>query len=251
MPHFRNPVVTFTVAVLLAVLTSRDIHAQDTTPPTISITSVDVIPAGAFSNFIINLVASDDQQIDRLEYRARVNGRPFSPWYPYTYVAGYPLYFGVHCTSFGVQVRTVDTAGNLSRTVAKEFHQPFREAKGTPITPGFIIEDSPDVLVSGNKAIVIMQKFAAPKKPAAAAAAPVGSRAATPRKRRGVTTYEVSATDISSGQTRRATSKKNIFTFKKLPPGFYSTSYKARFTRNKVVLAETAESPAELFSIGF
>lgn len=247
----KRPLLTLLAVTFILFAPISTSVAQDITPPTLTITSVEIEPAGQRDNFIFRLTASDDQSVSGLEYRARVNNNPFGSWVSYPYIAGYPLFFSVHCTSFGLEVRSVDTSGNYSSTARREFRKPFKTAAGTPITPGFVIDNPPAVLVSGATATVIAQKFAPTRASRRAMArAPFATTGNARKKKKGTITYEVTVTNQSTQEIRKITSKRNVIAAKNLSSGVYTATYKAKFTKRKTIVAETLESPEAYFSVG-
>lgn len=233
--------------VLLFATQPALLRAQDVTPPSMTISGVDIQPNGSRFDFLFDLNARDDIAIDYIQYRAHVNGNPFSPWYDYPYIPGYPLYFSVHCNTFSVQVRSVDTSGNLSATVNKDFRKPFKGSAGVPLINNIQLANPPAVFTNGTKLTVIMQKFSVPKK----ASRKVFSvskdidlvYASKAKKSRNAIVYETTLVNQQSNVVRRNNSKRNVLVLKNVAPGNYNVSYRARLVNGKTILAETTQSP--------
>ncbi len=104
-------ILSFLFATLLAPLASAQ-----STPPTISITNRTVQAHGA-NRYTFNYFFSmdDDIGVTGIEYRGKVNGKPFDAWRSYPAIdETTPFTVQLFCNFFQFQVRAVDAHGNRS-----------------------------------------------------------------------------------------------------------------------------------------
>jgi uncharacterized repeat protein (TIGR01451 family) len=124
--------------------------AADTSPPTLTASHTWIQKEGNFYRFNILLDPRDDQGIERLEVREKINatsipdsmswreavqdgvGSSEVPWKPEE-----PLSLAFNCTSMILQVRAVDTSGNYSEVITRTYKSPFPLSAGPNLTPSF------------------------------------------------------------------------------------------------------------------
>ena len=239
------------LVLIFPAILSLPAFAQDTTSPSVEIVSAVVVPNKNLFDFIFDIKAADDVAIEGLEFRGKVDGKPLEDWYSYPYFADFPFVATVDCDYFRLDIRSKDTSGNYSSIVSREFRAPFgaENPKEPSLTfsPNAEIVDPPAVSVRNNTATIILKKFSLPKRKSTK----LITRAAKlpPKKPTSSITYQVTFKNLSSGEAKKKTSKKNVLALKKLPPGQYSTSYKAELRKNNKVSASTKQSPEATFNI--
>lgn len=111
---------TFAFVALLFLLTTAG-HADDSRKPRIRITDVDKSKDGGLTILDFTIVAKDNVEVLRIDYRAAVDGKQ-GRWTKYPYYGGsVSLPFRVDCNIFVLEVRAVDRAKNESKLVKKTF----------------------------------------------------------------------------------------------------------------------------------
>ena len=98
------------------------LQAKDSRNPTVKITDVDKGKAGGLSVLDFTIVAKDNVDVLRIEYRAAVDGKQ-SRWIKFPYYEGTDNRppFRVDCDVFVLEVRAVDRSRNRSRVAKKSF----------------------------------------------------------------------------------------------------------------------------------
>ena len=234
------------VVLLFGVLVAAFAEAQDITPPTLTISSNSVVAGsnGSF-DFTFTFLATDDQGIQEIEYRGKVNGKPLESWHSYPYYENYPFPVSVDCSYFRLDVRAKDTSGNYSAIDSREFRAPFSNGGTIPVEllppltfiPNAELSVTPAVLVNGKNASIILRKIVLLQD----------------RKKDSVSkssiVYQVTYKNLTRKETTKITSKKNVISLKNLSAGKYNLSYKAQLREKDKVISSTKSSPAAKFNI--
>ncbi|HYF35985.1 MAG TPA: FG-GAP-like repeat-containing protein, partial [Prosthecobacter sp.] len=124
--------------------------AADTTTPSLGASHTWIQKEGSLLRFNLLLDPQDDQGIQRLEVREKINattipanapwreavqngiGSSEVPWKPEQ-----PLTLEFNCTSMVLQVRAVDTSGNYSEVITRTYKSPFPLSPAPDLAPAF------------------------------------------------------------------------------------------------------------------
>lgn len=131
------PILTLALSVLLAPLASAQSN-----PPTLTIANRTIQPRGGnHFSFVFSFDATDDGTVEGIEFRGRVNGKPFDNWRFWPdpgAMTDFPV--ELNCFFFHFQVRAVDDDGNRSAVVDSVF----------ALKPVFTGSNKPKGKVGGN-----------------------------------------------------------------------------------------------------
>lgn len=113
----------FPILILALTLLLAPVASAQSEPPTISIANRTIQPRGGnHFSFVFSFDATDDGTVEGIEFRGRVNGKPFDAWRFWPdpgAMTDFPV--ELNCFFFHFQVRAVDDDGNRSAIAESVF----------------------------------------------------------------------------------------------------------------------------------